>query len=74
MRRPRSASHAGLVRLVRHGFGDDGFGDPVKFHAGLTAAHEEIGVATAEKIEAQVEGGIGEPCKHRRAIRQLPQP
>ena len=48
---------AGTGPAARHGFGDDGFRGPVKFHAGPTAANEEIGIAAAEKIEPEIEGG-----------------
>src|SRR5579859_1025020 len=49
----------------RHRFGDDGLSGPVEFHAGLPATVKEIEIATAQKIEAKIECGIGQPCKHR---------
>ena len=51
--------------VMRHGLGNDGFRGPVEFHAGLATAQEEIGIAAAEEIEAQIEGGIRKPGKHR---------
>ena len=38
------------------------------------ATPEEIGIAAAKEIEAQVESRIGEPSNTGRLIRQLPQP
>ncbi len=49
----------------RHGLGDQGFRRPVEFHSGLTAAHEIVGIAAAEKIEPDVESGIAELLEYR---------
>src|SRR5580704_18139220 len=49
----------------RHCFRDDGLGGPMEFHAGLPATVKEIEIATTQKIEAKIECGVGQPCKHR---------
>ena len=59
----RQPARTGPAR--RHRFGDDGFRGPVKLHSGLAATDEEIGVAAAEKIEAEIERGIGQSRKYR---------
>ena len=55
----------GAGPVLRHGLGDQGFRRPVEFHSGLTAAHEIVGIAAAEKIEPDIEGGIAEPLEYR---------
>src|ERR1700678_4554000 len=49
----------------RNGFVDGGVRNPMKFHPASPATGKEIDVATTEKIETQIERGIGQCCKHR---------
>src|SRR5258708_22705706 len=63
--RPRARDPAGIGPAVGHGFDDDRLRRPVKPEAGMTAADEEIVVATTEKIETQVEGRLAKSREHR---------